>query len=226
MVMSEAIKKFAYKGLELWNQVFKSRLSHTKEVKQGGRKFTTVEAYSQIERATELWGPYGDKWGIENESFTFLRNDTMCLYKAVFYYPGGRFPINSSIEVVGTKGNLSGRVDGEFSKKVSTDALTKGLSKLGFNGDIFMGKFDDNIYVQQLRAEEEQHNYIQGLKNQYSHVIGELRGLMAKESPELITFIRQINKPVWNDIWNYILSMDEKRYLTELRKAAKNARNQ
>jgi hypothetical protein len=25
--------------------------------------------------------------------------------------------------------------------------LTKGLSKLGFNADVFMGRFDDNKYV-------------------------------------------------------------------------------
>ena len=35
-------------------------------------------------------------------------------------------------------------------KKVATDALTKGLSKLGFNADVFMGMFDDNKYVNKL----------------------------------------------------------------------------
>ena len=36
---------------------------------------------------------------------------------------------------------------------VSTDALTKGLSKLGFNADIFLGKWDDNRYVSQRKEE-------------------------------------------------------------------------
>ena len=44
----------------------------------------------------------------------------------------------------------NGRVDDDFFKKVATDALTKGLSKLGFNADVFMGKFDDNKYVSTL----------------------------------------------------------------------------
>ena len=39
------------------------------------------------------------------------------------------------------------RVDDDCIKKVATDALTKGLSKLGFNADVFMGRFDDNKYV-------------------------------------------------------------------------------
>ena len=55
------------------------------------------------------------------------------------------FPIHSSI-----KYHSNGRVDDDFMKKVATDALTKGLSKLGFNADVFMGKFDDNKYVNKL----------------------------------------------------------------------------
>jgi hypothetical protein len=31
--------------------------------------------------------------------------------------------------------------------------MTKGLSKLGFNADVFMGLFDDNKYVSSLRKE-------------------------------------------------------------------------
>ncbi len=41
-------------------------------------------------------------------------------------------------------------MDDECFKKVSTDALTKGLSKLGFNSDIFLGMWDDNRYVNQV----------------------------------------------------------------------------
>ena len=58
-----------------------------------------------------------------------------------------QFPIHSSI-----KYSVNGRVDDDFAKKVATDALTKGLSKLGFNADVFLGKFDDNKYVNQLKA--------------------------------------------------------------------------
>ena len=45
---------------------------------------------------------------------------------------------------------MGSRVDDDFAKKVATDALTKGLSKLGFNADVFMGRFDDNKYVNQM----------------------------------------------------------------------------
>ena len=59
------------------------------------------------------------------------------------------FRINSSI---GTH-SKAGKLDDECYKKVSTDALTKGLSKLGFNADVFLGQWDDNRYVSQMKKE-------------------------------------------------------------------------
>jgi hypothetical protein len=44
-------------------------------------------------------------------------------------------------------------VDDNFAKKIETDALTKAISKLGFNADIFMGKFDDVRYVEEMKKE-------------------------------------------------------------------------
>jgi hypothetical protein len=44
-------------------------------------------------------------------------------------------------------------VDDNFAKKIETDALTKAISKLGFNADIFMGKFDDVRYIEEMNKE-------------------------------------------------------------------------
>lgn len=44
-------------------------------------------------------------------------------------------------------------VDADFAKKIETDALTKALSKMGFNADIFMGRFDDTKYVEERKEE-------------------------------------------------------------------------
>jgi hypothetical protein len=46
--------------------------------------------------------------------------------------------------------DAKGRVDDDAPKKALTDALTKALSHLGFNADVFMGMFDSNKYVKQL----------------------------------------------------------------------------
>ena len=69
----------------------------------------------------------------------------------------GRLPIGSCLKlkymVTPQNGKPYDLVDDEYKKKLRTDALTKGLSELGFNADIFEGKYDDNRYVQQMKAE-------------------------------------------------------------------------
>ena len=48
-----------------------------------------------------------------------------------------------------------GRINEEAAKQATTDAMTKALSYIGFSGDVFMGKFDDNKYVAQQSAKFE-----------------------------------------------------------------------
>ena len=131
----------------IWEQVCQTNPKHTKHVNQRGG-FTAVDAQYQIKRATEVFGSIGLGWGIKNEVFTPMTNG-MALYQADFWYEYGDekcvFPINSAITM-----QRGGRLDDDFAKKVSTDALTKGLSKLGFNSDIFEGRFDDNKYVKEM----------------------------------------------------------------------------
>ena len=49
--------------------------------------------------------------------------------------------------------NAKTKIDDNFAKKLETDALTKAISKLGFNADIFMGKFDDTRYLAEVTKE-------------------------------------------------------------------------
>ena len=67
----------------------------------------------------------------------------------------GRLPINAAIKFayVTNQGKGYLLIDDEYSKKVQTNALTKGLSTLGFNSDVFEGKFDDDKYIQQMKEE-------------------------------------------------------------------------
>ena len=97
-----------------------------------------------------MFGAFGYGFGVKDEKYTPILNDTLIVYTATFYYKYkdeaddvlGEFPISSSIKVM-----MGNRVDDDCIKKVQTDALTKGLSKLGFNADVFMGRFDGNKYV-------------------------------------------------------------------------------
>ena len=139
-------------NLELWKSVSKTDPKHIKKV-TFGRKFSAIDAYSQIHKATELWGPFGGKWGTKDETFTPLGTvpDVIVLYKGICFYPGGEFPLASAIAMTPYSGKHSAnKLDDDCIKKVRTDALTKGLSMLGFNADVFLGMFDDNKYVKEM----------------------------------------------------------------------------
>jgi len=139
-------------NMSLWDSVCVTDPQYTKRVNQRGG-FTAIGAQSQIMEATKVFGPFGKGFGVSDEKFTpFPFSEGLGLYQArLWYVLNGetnvihQFPIHSSI-----KYSVNGRVDDDFAKKVATDALTKGLSKLGFNADVFLGKFDDNKYVNQL----------------------------------------------------------------------------
>lgn len=142
-------------NMKLWNSVCETNPGDTKKV-EFGRKFIAIDAYSQIKKATELWGPYG-KWGLTHVHHTPIEGTTMMLVEGQFKHPEGEFPVSSSIDYKPpSKSFPGGKIDDEFAKKVETDLITKALSRLGFNADVFMGKFDDNRYVQAMTKKFEQ----------------------------------------------------------------------
>ena len=130
------------KNLEFWFGVEKTPAKYVKQVSYGARSFHTIDAHYQIMRATAEWGKYGDKWKVFDEKYTEFGQRTI-LYQAKLMYPDGVFDIHADIQIANNKG----RYNEDWSKKVATDALTKGLSKLGFSADVFMGAFDNNKYA-------------------------------------------------------------------------------
>ena len=142
-------------NMELWQSVETTDPNYTKKVNQRGG-FTAIGAQYQLMRATETFGPMGKGWGVKGEHIQKWEDVGLAVYQATLWYvvkdKEYYIPIHSSI-----KYHTSGRVDDDFYKKVATDALTKGLSKLGFNADVFMGKFDDNKYVSQLKKTKSMH---------------------------------------------------------------------
>ena len=150
-------------NMALWDSVCVTDPAITKGAKIGAMKITAISPQHQRKKATEIFGSYGFGWGIEpgSEDFSFnsFGETTLVSYKAVMFYKyngnTGRFPINAVVKIAymtqGANGYL--KVDDEYTKKVQTNALTKGLSALGFNSDVFEGKFDDCKYVAQITQE-------------------------------------------------------------------------
>lgn len=136
-------------NMKLWNAVSKTNPKHTKDVNQRGG-FTAIDAQYQIMAATEQFGPLGVGWGYTTGEMVF--QDTL-LYMPVTLWHGSRD--NTFGPMVGCEEwkSAKGRVDSDASKKATTDGLTKLLSQLGFNADVFLGKFDDQKYVEQMKKE-------------------------------------------------------------------------
>lgn len=160
-------------NLELWSKVEKTNPKYTKPAKVGGMNITSIAPQFQILNATEQFGPYGKNWGFKKIEFDYSITNTpieinvmdwktkitekvstilgLVGFKATFFFPDGEFEITNSIKIF-TDNNHS-KIDDNYAKKLETDALTKALSKLGFNADIFLGKFEDTRYLNDLKEE-------------------------------------------------------------------------
>ena len=141
-------------NMKIWDAVQATDPAHTKKVNQRGG-FTAIDAPWQSMRATETFGPVGEGWGYEVVHDQIHLEDGTCLAVAdVIVWHGNRDnaygPLRGASELRSFDRSGKARVDTDAPKKAVTDALTKGLSHLGFSADVFLGMYDDNKYVQQV----------------------------------------------------------------------------
>ena len=140
-------------NMKLWNAVEKTDPKHTKKAKIGGMSITAIAPQYQIMNATREFGPYGVKWGFKDIELDYSLIDKydLVVFKGTFFCPEGESKIINSAKMHMDRNKQM--VDGDFAKKIETDSLTKALSKLGFNADVFMGRFDDVKYVADMNDE-------------------------------------------------------------------------
>lgn len=149
---------------KVWKMVCKSNPKDLKRVSYGARKFLAIDAYPQIKKATEIFGPFGIGFGLNNSKYTIIDDIPkmkggdlvmvkMLIFETEFWY---RFPESNTVGVLEMINDIEVSSGGDFCKKVMTDTITKALSYLGFNYDVFAGKFDDNRYDDRLDTPAEQ----------------------------------------------------------------------
>lgn len=158
------------KNMEIWNAVSKTDPSYTKKVNQRGG-FTAIDAQYQIQMATEQFGAVGVGWGYDAGSPIITAEGIM--FVPVTLWHGSRENTYGP-ELGGCTLLMGSKPDADAGKKATTDALTKLLSRLGFNADVFLGKFDDNRYVQQ-RSQE-----VQAQSNPHTSLLDDCMGGMKK----------------------------------------------
>ncbi|MEW5507110.1 hypothetical protein [Pseudomonas antarctica] len=160
-------------NMQIWEKVSTTDTRYTKAAEVGGQKITSLNGTAMIMKATEVFGPVGIGfgWTVMEERFdpgaemfvgegdkrTSLGFELNHTIKINFWFEldGKR----GQIEQYGCtkylyKSRYGTTTDGEAPKKSLTDAIKKSLSMLGFSADVFLGLFDDDEYVTQLKEEE------------------------------------------------------------------------
>ena len=138
-------------NLTLWDCVEKTNPIHTKKV-TFGRPIIAIDPYQQVKNATAQFGPAGNGWGWEVVNVQHLPTNELGILVRLWHGCKDKY-----IEQWGQASlyidNAEKKKDTDCFKKATTDGITKCLSYLGFNADVFLGKFDDNKYVQQVTEE-------------------------------------------------------------------------
>jgi hypothetical protein len=141
-------------NLELWNKVSKSDPKYLKKVSFGARSFTAIDPQYQVRCATEAFGPVGKGWGWTSETrmINLSNGDTavicdVCIWHGDPDYKFGPFPGCRKFFDAGKN-----RLNEDAPKMAVTDGLTKGLSHLGFNADVFLGEMDGNKYAADAKS--------------------------------------------------------------------------
>lgn len=136
-------------NMAIWDAVSKTNPANTKKVTQRGG-FTSICAQSQIMEATRQFGPIGIGWGYEASEPIF--HDCL-LFVQVTLWHGERDNVFGPVTGGAEWKSDKGRLDSDAAKKATTDGLTKLLSQLGFNADVFLGLYDDSKYVAAVTRE-------------------------------------------------------------------------
>jgi hypothetical protein len=153
-------------NMNLWDSVYTTDPAHTKKFqKKGGLKGTTAAPMYLIRKATALWGPMGEKWGVRivsehcvdgaplfHETLGLVGREVLHVVQIELIHPTGTVPAFGQTILAGKDKN-GFFTDEDAPKKSLTDALTKALSWLGFSADIYMGLYDDAKYVEAVRKE-------------------------------------------------------------------------
>ena len=153
-------------NLKLWKAVERTDPAATKSFKgKGGFSGTAISPMYLIHRATEQWGPMGGNWGLRivnekvvegapivNPAGELIGHESIHMVQAELYHPDGSIPCFGQTTFVG-RNKYGFFTDEEAPKKSLTDALTKGLSWLGFAADVHMGRYDDVKYVNKVKGD-------------------------------------------------------------------------
>ena len=134
--------------MEIWNSLAKSDPAYLKKISFGARSFTAIDPQYQVMKMTEQFGPVGEGWGWHNQTeIVSVSNGDSAVLAHVTVWHGS--PANTFGAFTGCRkffDAVKGRMAEDAPKMAITDGLTKALSHIGCDADVFLGKMDGNKY--------------------------------------------------------------------------------
>lgn len=144
-------------NLKVWDQFADIDPKFTKSITGKDYRGTSPNAHYVIKCLTELFGPVGIGFGwrvMAEHNDTF--GETVIHWCRIEFWHTDRantFEAYGQTKMAYKTGAGSFKVDEDAPKKSLTDAITKAASQIGIAANIFMGRWDDNKYVQEVNAE-------------------------------------------------------------------------
>jgi len=136
-------------NMTIWESLAKSDPAYLKKISFGSRSFTAIDPQYQVMKMTKQFGPVGIGWGWHSTTeMVHVSNGDSAVLAHVTVWHGT--PANSFGAFTGCRkffDAAKGRMAEDAPKMSVTDALTKALSHIGCDADVFLGKMDGNKYA-------------------------------------------------------------------------------
>ena len=141
-------------NMKHWDKLSVSDPQYLKKVNFGARNFTAIDPQYQIMIMTEEFGPVGIGWGWKShlEHITAVNGDITVLAHVTVWIKSDDCTFGEFVGCRKFFDAAKGRWSEDAPKMAVTDGLTKALSHVGCNADVFLGKMDGNKYEADSKA--------------------------------------------------------------------------
>ncbi len=145
-------------NMHIWNQMCETDPDYTKYVDVRGG-YTSIVPQYQKQRMTETFGAAGIGWGAEADWEEIVRDPDNIVVKCLVrvWYRDPQDGVIRYLPPVTAKAMAvkDGREDLDSDKKVFTDGFSKSTASIGLNADVFLGLFDDPVYMAGLMKKKQ-----------------------------------------------------------------------
>lgn len=128
-------------NLNLWYSVSETPKEWVKPI-PGRTYLSSIDAYYQIEQATNKFGPCGKGWGYTINELKIGNKHVLCRLVVWYILDDQKYELPETVKMQPLYVGKYHKFDEDACTKVITASLTKSLSFLGFGADVFQGRHD------------------------------------------------------------------------------------